>query len=72
MIIVIQPANTGKDIIRRNDVKKIDQGNKGINNEEYKMLKLDDFNKVTIKLIDPNNELNPTICNEKNIKSIDE
>jgi hypothetical protein len=36
------------------------------------MLKLDDFNRVTIELIDPSNELNPTICNEKNIKSIDE
>ena len=51
IIIVIQPANTGNDIINRNEVKNIDHGNKGINNDEYKMLKLHDFNKVIIKKV---------------------
>ena len=72
MIIVIQPANTGRDMINSKEVKNILHGNNGINNDVYKILKLDDFNRVTIKLILPNKELNPTICNEKNIKSIDE
>ena len=32
--IVIQPANTGKDISNKLEVKKIDQGNSGRNREE--------------------------------------
>ncbi len=31
-----------------------------------------DFNKVTIELIDPNKLLNPTMCKEKNMRSIEE
>ena len=31
-----------------------------------------DFNKVVIELIDPNKLLNPTICKEKNMRSIEE
>jgi len=66
---VILPANTGIDSTNRNDVKNIDHGNKGKNRDEYRIERLHAFNNVTIKLIDPNNELNPATCNEKNIKS---
>jgi len=47
-----------------------------LNNDKNKILycidKLDALNIVTIKLIDPNNELNPNMCIEKNIKSIEQ
>ena len=69
MIIVILPANTGRDKINKRDVKKIDHGNKGKNKEEYKIERLQHFNNVTIKLIEPNKELNPATCKENNIKS---
>ena len=54
------------------DVKNIDQLNNDKNKILYCIDKLDALNMVTIKLIDPNNELNPNMCNEKNIKSIEE
>lgn len=69
MIIVIEPANTGRDNINKIDVKKIDHGNKGKKRDEYSIERLHAFNNVTTKLIEPNNELNPAICKEKNIKS---
>lgn len=69
IINVILPANTGRDSINRNDVKKIDHGNKGKKRDEYKIERLHAFNNVTIKLIEPNKELNPVTCKEKNIKS---
>jgi hypothetical protein len=34
--------------------------------------RLDAFNEVTIKLIDPDKGLNPTKCKENNMKSIEE
>jgi hypothetical protein len=34
--------------------------------------KFDALKIVTKKLIEPNNELKPNICNEKNIKSIEQ
>jgi hypothetical protein len=67
--MVIDPANTGRDNINNILVKKIDQGNKGKKRDEYNIERLQAFNKVITKLIEPNNELNPAICNEKNIKS---
>jgi len=67
LIIVIQPAKTGKERINNKEVKKIDQGNKGKNKERFEA-----FNKETIKLIEPNKEESPTKCNEKIIKSKEE
>jgi len=72
MIMVMQPANTGNEIISNIDVKNIDQENNDKNNILYWIDKLQDLNMVTIKLIDPNIELKPKICNEKNIKSIEQ
>ncbi len=65
IIIVIHPANTGNDTNNRIEVKKIVHGNKGMNNALCKIETDEAFNVVTIKLIDPNKELNPTKCNEK-------
>jgi hypothetical protein len=72
IIIVIHPANTGRLIINNNEVKNIDQQYKGKNKNELIIERLEDFNKVTIELIDPNKLLNPTMCKEKNIRSIEE
>ena len=71
IIIVIHPANTGNEMINNKDVKNIDQLNNDKNNILNWIDKLHALNIVTIKLIDPNNELNPNTCNEKNIKSIE-
>ena len=67
-----KPANIGRLIIKRGDVKKIDQRYEGKNKKELIIEKLLDFNSVTIKLIDPNKLLNPTMCKEKNMRSIEE
>ena len=42
-----------------------------MNNELCKTEKHDAFNERTIKLNDPNNELNPTKCKLKNSRSIE-
>ena len=68
----MQPANTGNEIINNIDVKNIDQLNNDKNNILYCIDKLHALNIVTIKLIDPNNELKPKMCSEKNIKSIEQ
>ena len=59
IIIVIQPANTGKDTNSSIEVKKIVHGNNGMNNALCKIVTEEAFKVVTIKLIDPNKELNP-------------
>jgi len=59
-------------IINNTDVKNIDQQYGGKNRKELIIERLVDFNKVTIELIDPNKLLNPTMCKEKNIRSIEE
>ena len=41
-------------------------------NEVDDKLRLQAFNKETIKLMEPNKELNPAKCKEKNIKSTEE
>ena len=46
IIVVIQPAETGTEIIDEEEVKKIDRGNKGKNKEECKIERLQPFNKV--------------------------
>jgi len=69
IVVVILPAGTGKDNINKIDVKKIDHGNKGKKGDEYSIERLHAFNNVIIKFIEPNKELNPAICKEKNIKS---
>jgi hypothetical protein len=69
IIIVILPANTGIDSTNRNDVKNIDHGNKGKKRDEYIIERLHALYNVTIKLIDPNKELKPATCKEKNIRS---
>ena len=51
-------------------VNKIDQGNKGKNKDEYKIERLQAFNKETIKLRLPKRDDNPAKCKENNIKSI--
>ena len=53
-------------------VKNTDQQYNGKNRKQLIIERLLDFNTVTIKLIDPNKLLNPTICKEKNIRSIEE
>ena len=72
IIIVITPADTGGLIINNTDVKNIDQQYGGKNRKELIIERLLDFNKVTIELIDPNKLLNPTMCKEKNMRSIEE
>ena len=56
----------------KKEVKNILQGNKGMNNALCKTERHDAFNDVTIKLIDPNNELNPAKCKLKNSRSIED
>lgn len=65
IIIVIHPANTGRDIINKIEVKNILHGNNGMNNADCRIENDAPFNIVTMKLIDPNRELNPTKCKEK-------
>ena len=72
IIVVITPARTGRLITKRTGVKNIDQQYKGKNRNELTIERLEDFNKVAIELIDPNKLLNPTMCKEKNIRSIEE
>jgi len=43
-----------------------------MNNALCKIVTEEAFKIVTIKLIDPNKELNPTICNEKKRRSTEE
>ena len=71
-ILIITPADTGRLIINKTDVKNIDQQYRGKNRKELIIERLLDFNKVTIELIDPNKLLSPTMCKEKNIRSIEE
>ena len=61
IIIVITPADTGRLIINKTDVKNIDQQYRGKNRKELIIERLLDFNKVTIELIDPNKLLSPTM-----------
>lgn len=68
--MVVKPADTGILIINGIGVKNILRGNNGIYNTDCKIVNDDAFNIVTIKLIDPNNELNPAICGLENNKSI--
>lgn len=72
VVIVIHPANTGDDIIDKTDVANIDQENNDKNKTLYCIDKLDALNIVHIKLVEPDIEDNPNICNEKNIKSIEQ
>jgi len=72
IIVVIQPAETGTEIIDEEEVKKIDRGNKGKNKEECKIERLQPFNKVAIELIEARTELTPAKWKEKNMKSIEE
>ena len=65
VIIVIRPANTGRGINNKIGVKNILHGNNGINNADCRMANDVPFNIVTIRLIDPNRELNPTKCKGK-------
>ena len=62
VIVVIRPANTGRGINNGIGVKNILRGNNGINNADCKIESDVAFTIVTIKLIDPNKGLNPTIC----------
>lgn len=69
VIVVIHPANTGRDNNNKILVKNIVHGNKGTNKPDCKIANEVAFNTVTIKLIDPNKEDNPAKCKEKNIRS---
>lgn len=70
--IVMHPAKTGKDKISKNEVKNNDQLKRERNNKLYCIDNEHALNIVTIKLIDPNNELKPRRCKEKNNKSMAE
>jgi len=72
IIIVIKPANTGILIISNIEVKNIDQQYRGIYRIDWSIVKALPFKIVTIKFIEPSNELKPAICKLKNNKSIDE
>lgn len=72
IIIVIQAANTGIEIISSNDVKKIDQLNNSIKLNKYNNENDDTDNIDDIKLMLPNSDDKPAICKLKNNKSIDE
>jgi hypothetical protein len=72
IIVVIHPAGTGREIDNNKEVKNILRGNRGKNNDMEITERLDAFNEVTIKLIDPDKGLNPTKCKENNMKSIEE
>lgn len=72
IIIVMQAAKTGIDIINNNDVKNIDQENNSIKLNRYNRLKEDTDSMLDMKFIEPNSELKPARCKLKNSKSIDE
>ena len=72
IIIVITPADTGGLIINKTGVKNIDRRYGGKNRNKLIIERLLDFNKVTMRLIDPNKLLNPTMCKGKDMRSIDE
>lgn len=72
MIIVMQAAKTGIDIINSNDVKNMDQENNSIKLNRYNRLKEDTDSMLDMKFIEPNSELKPAKCKLKNSKSIDE
>ena len=61
-----------KERVNIDDVKNIDRQYRGKNRKELIIERLLDFNKVTIELIDPNKLLSPTMCKERNIRSIEE
>ena len=63
--IVRAPANTGTDKTSKIDVTKIDHANKGMLTALNERICI----KVTIKLIEPNNEDRPAICREPINKS---
>jgi len=67
MIIVIAPANTGKDNNNKTAVITIAQQNKGILWYDIPCVLI--FITVVIKLIAPNRDDTPAKCNEKIIKS---
>ena len=71
VIIVITPAETGRLITNSNDVKNIDRQYKGKKRKELIIDRLEDLNKVTIELIDPNKLLNPATCGGKEGRSIE-
>ena len=71
-IIPTNPASTGGVIDNEKEVKKILRGYEGKNNDMEITERLDAFNEVTIKLIDPDKGDNPTKCKGKNMKSIEE
>jgi hypothetical protein len=72
IIVVIHPAGTGRVIDNKKEVKNILRGNRGKNNDMEITERLDAFNDVQIKLIDPDKGLNPTKCKENIMKSIEE
>ena len=65
VIVVIRPANTGRGINNGIEVKNILRGNEGIDNADCKIANDVAFNIVTVRLIGPNKELNPTKCKEE-------
>jgi len=71
IIIVIQAAKTGIDIISNNDVKKIDQLNNSMKLNKYNSENDDIDNIDDIKLIAPNKDDKPAKCKLKNNKSIE-
>jgi len=56
----MQPANTGREINNKIDTANILHENNDINKTDWNRDIDDAFNNVTIKLILPNKELNPT------------
>jgi hypothetical protein len=70
--MVIPAAKTGKEIINKILVKKRLQANKGRNRRHEMTEWQEDFKVVTIKLIAPINDDNPTKWIDKNIRSTEE
>lgn len=71
IIIVIQAANTGIEITKSKDVKKIDQENNSIKLKRYNNEKEEILRILEIKFIEPKREDKPAKCNEKKSKSIE-
>jgi len=55
----MEPARTGTEMIKRKEVKRMDQGKSGRKREENNKDILEAFNNETIKLIEPKIEDKP-------------
>jgi uncharacterized membrane protein len=72
IIIVMQPARTGKEIISNKEVMNRDQAKRGRVRLEHTTDWLATLMMVTTKLMEPKRELRPVRCRENNMRSTEE